>query len=253
MYDGEGEHDMINVVVLQIERPPKEIVKALRERSVATIHEEMGKAGLMSASIKSLFPGTKMAGPALTVRCALGDNLMLHRGLSLAQPGDVLVVDAQSAEVITWGELATISARALGVAGVVTNGSVRDLPGLRKMETFPIFYRTVSAAGASKSKAGSVNVPVAVGGIVVRPGDIIVGDDDGVVVVPPEDAKEVIARALEREARERELAKALAEGKHTYYIRGYDKALAATGVKEIQGPIRYWHDLKRDDQLERAF
>jgi 4-hydroxy-4-methyl-2-oxoglutarate aldolase len=153
-------------------------------------------------SIRPLYHDISMTGCALTVLCFPGDNIMTHRALQMIQPGDVLVIDDGDHETGCFGHKSAMLAKARGGAGAVMNGSVRDARELRA-ERFPIFCRGVSPRAPQKNTPGSINVPVTIGGIVIMPGDIVVGDDDGVVVVPLASAEEILAKARDRDAQER--------------------------------------------------
>lgn len=227
---------MNNLVILEIERISNDIIKGLTRCSLGSLHEVMGRTGAMDSEIKPLDFGMKMGGPAITAVCTVGDNLAMHRALALAKPGDVIVVNAQGVRNASWGEMVTISAKARGIAGVVIDGNVRDTSAIRKMK-FPVFARAVSVAGSLKETMGAVNIPIQCGGIVVFPGDIVIGDDDGVVVVPKKMALDVLQRARERDKKEKELVKKLRQGKTPYEILGLEKILSAKGVKEMKGPF----------------
>lgn len=223
------------LVVTEIGRPSKEIVKGFREVSSASVHEAMGKINVVDPEIKSVTQGMKLVGPAITALCHVGDNLMVHKAMTLTKPGDVLVINAQGFKyAVMWGAQMTISGVARGLAGVVVDGSIRDVAKIREMR-FPVFTRAISPGGSSKVGLGSVNIPIQCGGVIVNPGDIMVGDDDGVVVVPKEIAADILIKAKEREAREKKLRRALAEGKLLFDIRGWDKILKEKGVREIRG------------------
>lgn len=233
---------MYDTVVLEIDRPDRQLVDELGKYQTASLYEVMGQTGMMDTTIQPLFRPIHLAGPALTVCCPAGDNLMVHKGMTLTTAGDVLLVDAQNtprAVGAVAGGMVTVQSLATGIAGLVTNGSVRDVREIREAN-FPVFCQFISVAGASKSKLGSVNVPIVVGGIIVRPGDIIIGDDDGVVVVPPERAEEVLEKARLRTLKERELTEAARRGEKLYDLLGCDKTYEELHIREIKGPIKYW-------------
>lgn len=223
-------------MVLEIERTPREIVGGLARCSVADIHEVMGRIGVMDSEIRPLFVGIRLAGPAVTALNAVGDNLAMHRALALAQPGDVLAVNAQGVRNAAWGEMVTISAKSRRVGGAVIDGNVRDTAAIRRMK-FPVFARAVSVAAPLKETMGAVNIPIQCGGIVIFPGDIIVGDDDGVVVVPRKMSAEVLHLARQRQKREKKIARQLRQGKTPYEVLGLEKFLRAKNVREVQGPF----------------
>src|SRR5262249_13675036 len=154
----------------------------------------MGRHGALSSDIRPLYPDIRMVGAALTVLCFPGDNLMTHKALQMVQPGDVLVIDDGDYDTGCFGHRSAINALSRGGVGVVASGSVRDAAMLRR-DRFPTFSRSVSPRAPQKNTPGSINVPVQIGGIVVCPGDIVVGDDDGVVVVPLPMARLILEKA----------------------------------------------------------
>lgn len=213
-------------------RPDAALLDAYRTQAAATLHEAMGKRGAMSFPIKPLYAGMKVCGPALTVRCAPGDNLMVHAAMSLIEPGDVLVVDFHgNTEAGPWGDVLTAAAQARGVAGLVIDGCVRDAALIRQMG-FPVFARGTNMKGTTKMvPAGDVNVPIVCGSVPVQPGDIVVGDDDGVVVVPQAEAAEVLEKARARDRLEDEMVARIRAGETTVQVLGLEKYLAAMGVE----------------------
>lgn len=213
-------------IIFEIERPNENLVKELEKFSTPTLNEAMDKSGHMSHEIKPVYQDVKVAGPAITVSCHVGDNLTLHKALEMAQKGDVLVVDAKGHKDTggMWGELMTLAAQRKGVAGLVIDGAVRDVAAIRKMK-FPVFAKAISPGGTVKETFGSINLPITCGGIVVEPGDIIVGDDDGVVVVPKAILQDVIEKAKKRMEREEEVKRLILEGKSTMEIYGFDELL----------------------------
>ena len=189
-------------VVVNIPRAPSTHVDALSMLGVSTVHEAIGKRGLLGPDLRPIWPGARIAGSAVTVECPPGDNLMVHVAVEQAQPGDVLVLVAT--EPCTHGYLGELLATSLltrGVRGLITDTGVRDVAELRELG-FPVWSRAVSAQGTSKYRAGRVNVPVVVGGQVVHPGDVVVADDDGVLCVPRADSGQAMEAAEQRIARE---------------------------------------------------
>jgi 4-hydroxy-4-methyl-2-oxoglutarate aldolase len=171
----------------------------------ATLHEAMGRRGAVCEAIRPLrgLTSCTLAGRALTVDCAPGDNLALHRALSVARPGDVIIADAKGHRAAgVWGELMTVQAIQAGVAGVVVDGAVRDVRAIVDLG-FPVYSRAVSIGGPTKHDPGRLDEVVVVGGVTVHPGDLVVGDADGVVVIPAETVGPTLAAARERDAKER--------------------------------------------------
>jgi 4-hydroxy-4-methyl-2-oxoglutarate aldolase len=156
----------------------------------------------MNSAVRPLYENIRMVGSALTVLCFPGDNLMTHKALQMVRPGDVLVIDDGGHNSGCFGHRSALHARSRGGVGVVAGGSVRDAADLRQ-DRFPTFCQGVSPRSPQKSTPGSINVPVTVGGLVVHPGDIVVGDDDGVVVVPLPMAEAILGKAQLRERREK--------------------------------------------------
>lgn len=183
-------------VFTKIPRPSPELVAALGKLETTYLSDAMNRFGGMDLNIRPADPSMRMAGPAVTVRVPPGDNLMVYKAFEIARPGDVIVIEARGyTSVAQWGDLTSMIAKRLRLGGMVTDGSLRDLPGIRA-EGFPVFAKPVIVPnGSLKDGPGEVNVPVAVAGVPVLPGDIIVGDANGVVVVPWTDAEAVLARA----------------------------------------------------------
>lgn len=217
-------------VVTGFERPAADLVEALGKSGVATAHEAMGREGLLQPYMRPIYPGSAIAGPAVTVLSAPGDNLMIHAAVETCQPGDIVVVAVTSGSTDgMFGELLATSLRARGVAGLVIDAGVRDVGPLTDMG-FPVWSKAVSAQGTVKSTAGSVNVPVVCAGALVRPGDVIIADDDGVACVPRERVPVIVERCREREAREAEKRAELAAGVLGVDLYGLREKLAALGV-----------------------
>lgn len=182
----------------EIQRTPADVLKRLAEHGVARISDVMAGGGLMNPALSPLEPGTKIAGCAITVWVKPGDGLFLLPALDLAQPNDVLVVNAGGlTDYSLFGDGVGSVMKARGVAGLVLDGAVRDADGLRALG-FPVYCRGVTALGGSTTGPGAVNIPIACGSVVVSPGDVVVGDDDGIVVVPHEDVQRVLTIADQR-------------------------------------------------------
>src|SRR6202140_6020328 len=202
----------LGIVKRNILRADKAAVEKLSRFGVATIHEAMGRVGLMQPYMRPIYPTAKACGPAVTVLLQPGDNWMMHVVAEQLQPGDV-VVAACTAENTDgfFGDLLATSFRARGAKGLIIDGGVRDVADLTEMQ-FPVFSRAISSKGTVKATLGSVNIPVVCAGVNVEPGDAIVADDDGVVVVPKKYAVETAAKAQKRFDDEDAKRKKLASG-----------------------------------------
>jgi 4-hydroxy-4-methyl-2-oxoglutarate aldolase len=216
-----------------IARPDPGVARLLGELGVATVHEAQNRSGLMRPYMRPLYLSARLAGPAVTVSCQPGDNLMIHASLDVVQPGDVLVVTttAESSDGM-FGELLAESCRAHGVAGLVIDAGVRDVTELTVME-FPVWSKAVSAQGTVKATAGSVNIPVVCAGAQVFPGDVIVGDADGVVVVRRESASEVVKLGEARRSKEERSRERLRAGEKGLDMYGLRAKLKELGVEYI--------------------
>jgi 4-hydroxy-4-methyl-2-oxoglutarate aldolase len=222
------------VIIRRIERPDAQVAGKLGEFGVATAHEAQGRAGLMHPYMRPIYPSARLAGPAVTVLCQPGDNLMIHAAIEVCQPGDVVVVATKSESTDgMFGELLATSFRAHGIAGLVIDAGVRDVADLTAMQ-FPVFSRAISSQGTVKETAGSVNVDVVCAGALVRPGDIVVADIDGVVVVPRRDAADIVQLSEERLAKEANKREILRSGKLGLDAYGLRAKLAALGVQYLE-------------------
>jgi 4-hydroxy-4-methyl-2-oxoglutarate aldolase len=207
-----------------------ETIAALRELGAATVYEAQGGRGAVDSGIKPIDPNSRLAGRALTIDTAPADNLMFHYALLKARPGDVLVVDAKGfLEAGPWGDILTEAALARGIAGLVTNGAVRDATSIEAMG-FPVFCRGLSIKGTGKNHLGRVGGPVILGGVNVQPGDVVVGDRDGVVVVPAAEADTVLAKAQRRAEKEEDFRQAIREGRSTVELLGLADTLRQLGL-----------------------
>jgi 4-hydroxy-4-methyl-2-oxoglutarate aldolase len=221
------------VCVRQIERTPLALVEELKSFGVATIHEAQGRCGLLAAYMRPIYAGALAAGNAVTVSLPPGDNFMIHVAAEVCQPGDILVVTPTSPCTNGYfGELLATSLRSRGVTGLIIEAGCRDIGPLTEMK-FPVWSRAVSAQGTVKETLGSVNIPVACADAIIRPGDVIVADDDGVVVVQREDAAAVAKASAERVKKEEATRKRLASGELGLDIYSMREKLAALGLKYI--------------------
>ncbi len=219
-------------VINEIVRPPKEIIERFAAFDSATVHEASGGKGALSSEIKPIDPSSRLCGPAVTVSCRPGDNLMLHKAIYVAGPGDVLVVTVGGyREAGPWGGVMTCAAQARGIAGMIIDGSVRDSRSIIEMG-FPIFSRSLCIRGTTKDSLGLINYPVSIGGITVSPGDLVFGDADGVVIVARAEVEKVLASCAARVEKERVIMEELKKGRSTLELYGFDKVLEARGLKE---------------------
>jgi 4-hydroxy-4-methyl-2-oxoglutarate aldolase len=203
---------MKTVVVRNIRRAEPDIVKRLGALGVATAHEANGRFGLMKPYLRPVWSGAEAAGTAVTVLAQPGDNWMIHVAVEQCQPGDILVVGCTTDNTDgMFGDLLATSLMARGVKGLVIDAGVRDAKSLREMG-FPVWSKAISAKGTVKATLGAVNVPVVCAGINVMPGDAVVADDDGVVVIGRKDAADVVAKGEKRVADEDGKRKQLAAG-----------------------------------------
>jgi 4-hydroxy-4-methyl-2-oxoglutarate aldolase len=220
-------------IVRNITRPDADAVRVLGQLGVATVHEAQGRTGLMRPYMRPIYMTARAAGPAITVSCQPGDNLMIHAALELCQAGDILVVTTASESTDgMFGELLAVSSRAQGVVGLVIDAGVRDVTDLTAMD-FPVWAKAISAQGTVKATPGSVNVPVVCAGAAVRAGDVIVGDADGVCVVPRHTAVEIARLGAERVAKEEKSRERLRKGELGLDFYGFRARLAELGVQYV--------------------
>ncbi|WP_394428632.1 4-carboxy-4-hydroxy-2-oxoadipate aldolase/oxaloacetate decarboxylase [Streptomyces sp. SGAir0957] len=222
---------MPGVIVTNPPKATREEVEDLARYGVATVHEARGRTGLLGSHLRPNQQDTRVAGTAVTVLSWPGDNLMIHAAVEQCGEGDLLVVTTTSPSTDgMFGELFATALQQRGVRGIVTNAGIRDTAELREMG-FPAWSAAVSAQGTVKATGGSVNVPVVIGGEIIRPGDVIVADDDGVVVVPREEAAEAARASQAREEKEAATRAAFLEGQLGLDRYGLRKTLADLGVE----------------------
>ena len=225
------------VAVRSIHRADPEAIAALERLGVATVHEAQGRSGLMLPHMRPLWRGARVAGSAVTVLCHPGDNWMVHVAVEMLKPGDMMVVACSSENTDgAFGELLATSLKARGAKGIVLDLGCRDAAEITELR-FPVWSRAISAKGTVKSTLGSVNVPVVCAGIHVKPGDVVVADDDGVVVVDRRRAGEIARQGEEREKKEAGTRARLQKGELGLDINNMRAALAEKGLKYIDGPI----------------
>ena len=219
------------VVVRKIDLPPSDAVAALEKYGVSTVHEAQGRIGLLASYLRPVYPGAAIAGHAVTVSLPPGDNLMIHVAVEVCTPGSVLVVAPTSPCTDGYfGELLATSLRAHGVKGLVIDAGVRDVRPLTEMK-FAVWSRAVSSQGTVKATLGSVNAPIVCAGAAIDPGDVVVADDDGVVVVKRVDAAKVAAASKQRVDNEEGTRARLAKGELGLDIYGLRAKLKELGLE----------------------
>lgn len=220
-----------HVVVRSIDRADPATVRGLQAAGCATVHEAQGRTGFVGTTFRPIQVDVRLAGSAVTVSCHPGDNLMIHAAVEWCEPGDILVVTNTAPSTHgMFGELLATSLAHRGVTGLVIDAGVRDTSELRRMG-FPAWSQHVSCQGTVKASPGSVNVPVVLGGVLVEPGDVVVADDDGVVVVPRQTSDLILDACLEREAKEAATRARLADGElgiDMYRLRPLLESLGVT-------------------------
>lgn len=219
-------------IIKTIPRPDPALVQAFARHGSATVHEAMGRFGAMVHTIKPLARGMKVCGPAFTVKAQAGDNVMILRAIHDAQPGDVIVVDCgRCVESGPFGELTATECKTKRLGGFVTTGSVRDSAAIIEMG-FPVFSSGVSIVGTVKESLGLINHPISAGEVIVRPGDLILGDDDGIVVVPLERMQEILEKSDARVAKEDKTLEQIRAGGSIFELYGYQAVLNRQGCVE---------------------
>jgi 4-hydroxy-4-methyl-2-oxoglutarate aldolase len=219
------------IIINKIKRLDRKIIRQLSKIPTTIISDELERSYVMCSEIKPILPSLKISGSAITVECMVGDNIMTHQAIYLAEEGDVIVINARGfTDTAVWGYIQTKACKMRKIAGVVIDGSIRDYLEISK-EKFPVFCRGITSAGPHKGWGGNINTVIQCGGVPVKPGDVIIGDSDGVVVIPQERAKEVLKGAKERLKMEKIWLKKLSQGMTTLEIIGLDKKIKELKIK----------------------
>jgi 4-hydroxy-4-methyl-2-oxoglutarate aldolase len=221
-----------NYVIHDIARVSKELVEAMSGLATPTICEAYGGKGALAHYIRPIRLGMKLCGPVVPVASHSGDNIIVHEAIYVAKPGDILLVSTSSClEGGFWGAIMTVAAQQRGIGGLVTDGAVRDTDEMHDMG-FPVFSQAVSMKGTTKVYLGTINHPIFFGDVKVDPGDLIIGDSDGVVVVARKDVTSVLELARTREEKEKKIISGLKQGKTTLELYGFSETLKRLGLKE---------------------
>lgn len=224
---------MSHKIVRRISRPDAGTIKILGNAGVATVHEAQGRSGLLRPYMRPIYPTARVAGPAVTISSQPGDNLMIHASIEVCQPGDVLVVTTTSESTDgMFGELLGVSCQAHGIVGLIIDAGVRDTAELTALN-FPVWAKAISSQGTVKNTAGDVNIPVVCAGAMINPGDVIVADADGVVVVPREKAAQVAQASEQRIAKEEKTRQRLRSGELGLDFYGLRAKLGELGVEFV--------------------
>lgn len=221
---------MQKYVVRNITRPSQEMIEEYSKLDVSTVYEAQGKQGLLSRELRPILEGAKLCGPAVTVTCPTGDNLMVHAAIEVCQPGDILVINTiGKSEAGMVGELIVTALMKRGVKGMITEAGIRDVAQLRELG-FPVWTRSICSQGNTKSKGGWVNAPAVCGGELVNPGDLILADVDGVVVVKKEDLEATLEASKQRGLKEVGTKEKIARGELSIDFYNLRPVLEKEGV-----------------------
>jgi 4-hydroxy-4-methyl-2-oxoglutarate aldolase len=219
-------------VVTKVRKPERHLIDSFRELGAATVYEASGRRGSVDPRIKPLARGIRLLGPAVTVECHPRDNLMLHKALQIAEKGDILVVSTQGyPDGGYWGGLMATSAMARQLGGLAIDGCVRDSAEILEMG-FPVFCRGTCMRGTTKGALGRVNHPIVFGEVVVNPGDLVLGDDDGLVIVARAEIEAVLKASRERVAKEVGKGSELAKGVSSVELNKLEPVLRSLGMVE---------------------
>lgn len=217
-------------VFTNFSRPPETLIRKFNEIGVATIYEASGRLGSIDPGIKPLAAGSRVLGPAFTVSCHPADNLMLHKALQLAQPGDILVADTGGyCNAGYWGGLMATSAMAFGIGGLVIDGCIRDSAEIINMG-FPVFCRGTCIRGTTKSILGTINHPLVFGEVLLSPGDLVIGDDDGLVIVQQTQIEQVLEASVRRVEAEKTKADKLRQKITSVELNQLDQVFQSLGM-----------------------
>lgn len=221
---------MEKYVVRHIERPSQELLDAYSKLDVSTIYEAQGKQGILDPVLKPILNNTMIVGPAVTVICPAGDNLMIHAAIEVVKPGDIVVITTEGNNVLGMiGELIVTALMKKGVKGIIMDSGIRDVRQIRDMG-FPIWTREVLSQGAQKVRGGWVNAPAVCAGVMIHPGDIVMADDDGVVVVKQEDFESTLTLSQARLAKEAGTIEKIESGQISLDFYNLRPVLEAEGV-----------------------
>ena len=221
---------MEKYIVRNIERPSQELLDAYNKLDVSTVYEAQGKQGILDPVLKPILTNTMIVGPAVTVVCPAGDNLMIHAAIEVVKPGDIVVITTEGNNVLGMiGELIVTALMKKGAKGIIMDSGIRDVRQIRDMG-FPIWTREVLSQGAQKVRGGWVNAPAVCAGVLIHPGDLIMADDDGVVVVKKEDFESSLKLSQARVAKEAGTIEKIESGQISLDFYNLRPVLEAEGV-----------------------